>query len=342
MVPEWGLYPLIALTTCATIIASQAVISGLFSVVKQAILLGYLPRMQIRHTSAREMGQIYIPRMNWVLMIGVIFLVVTFQSSGNLAAAYGIAVTGVVMIDSLLAAFVAITIWRWSKPVSIIVFGTLLIVDIFFFSSTLLKIPEGGWFPVLVAGLVFLLVSSWRNGRRVAYAKIYKDALPLKDFLANLDSRHPRVAGTAVFLTADSKRTPKALLYNMKHNKVMHERIIVMRVKIRDVPWVPDMTRVETLTLGHNFHAVTANYGFLDQPNVPRALEQCALHGLEVDTSTVSYFLNRQTLIPSKAPDMGPVQERIYIALSAMAQGATDFFKLPPDQVLELGTQIEI
>lgn len=343
MAPAWALYPLVALSTVATVIASQAVISGLFSVTQQAVSLGFLPRMRILHTSAKAIGQIYVPRMNWLAMIGVIILVLGFGSSENLAHAYGVAVCGVVMVDTILAGFVAVSLWRWRPAISILVFSALFLLDSVFFASTLLKIAEGGWFPLLIAFGLFGLVSTWRHGRDILFNKLYRGALPIRDFLTTgLGPDCPRVPGTAIFMTANAQRVPKALLHNMRHNRVIHERVILMRVKVQDVPWVGVGDRIETENLGRGFFAVTANYGFMDQPDVPQALALLALDGWDIDLSALSYFLSRETLIASHFPDMGPIEEWIFIALSAAAQNATHYFRLPPDRVLELGTQVEI
>lgn len=342
MAPGWALYPLVGLSTCATIIASQAVISGLFSMTQQAISFGYLPRMQILHTSAKEIGQIYVPRMNWLAMIGVIALVLGFGSSEKLANAYGVAVTGAVMVDTVLAAFVASSLWRWHPALSTLVFSALFFLDGIYFSSTLLKIADGGWFPLIIAFAVFAVVTTWRHGRDVLFNKLYRGAAPIEEFVAGLPPDYTRVSGTAVFMTANVWRVPKALLYNMQHNHVLHERAILMRVKIHDVPWINVGDRVEKEELGNGFYTVTANYGFMDSPDVPQALALLALDGWDIDLNTVSYFLSRETLLASNIPDMGPVEEWLFIALSTAAQNATHYFRLPPDRVLELGTQVEI
>lgn len=342
MAPEWALYPLVGLAALATIIASQAVISGLFSLTQQAVSLGFLPRMRIMHTSAKAIGQIYVPRMNWLAMIGVVILVLMFRTSDNLANAYGVAVSGVVMVDTVLASFVAVTLWRWHVGWSVLVFGSLFLMDAAFFSSTLLKIADGGWFPLLIAGCVFGVITTWRHGRNVLFDKLYKNALSTKDFLTSLNPNCPRVPGTAVFMTADNKRVPKALLHNLRYNRVVHERVIVMRVKILDVPWVSVGDRLEVEDLGRNFYSVVAKYGFMDQPDVPQSLALLALDGWDIDLKALSYFLSRETLVASHFPDMGPIEGYVFIALSSAAQNATHYFRIPPDRVLELGTQIEI
>lgn len=342
MAPDWALYPLVGLAALATIIASQAVISGLFSLTQQAVSLGFLPRMRILHTSAKEIGQIYVPRMNWLSMVGVVVLVLMFRTSDNLANAYGVAVCGVVMVDTVLAAFVAVSLWRWRVATSAAVFGTLFVMDAAFFSSTLLKVFDGGWFPLLIASCVFIVVRTWRHGRDVLFSKLYKNALPMKDFLISLNPNCTRVPGTAVFMTADNKRVPKALLHNLRHNRIVHERVIVMRVKVLEVPWVGVGDRLEVEDYGRNFYSVVAKYGFMDQPDVPQSLALLALDGWDIDLKAISYFLSRETLVASHFPDMGVIEGHLFIALSTAAQNATHYFRIPSDRVLELGTQVEI
>lgn len=342
MTPTWGLYPLVGLSAIATVIASQAVISGLFSATQQAVSLGFLPRMRIHHTSAKEIGQIYVPRMNWLAMFGVVALVFMFRTSDNLANAYGVAVCGVVMVDTILAAFVAVASWRWRVGWSLAVFGLLFTMDLAFFSSTLLKIVDGGWFPLLIAAAVFATVATWRHGREILFDKLYKNALPTKDFLVSLNPNCTKVTGTAVFMTADNNRVPKALLHNLRHNRIVHERVIVMQVKVLDVPWVGVGDRLEVEDLGRNFYAVVAKYGFMDQPDVPQSLALLALDGWDIDLKAISYFLSRETLVASHFPDMGTLEWRMFIALSSTSQNATHYFRIPPDRVLELGTQVEI
>ncbi len=343
MAPGWALYPLVALSGLATVIASQAVISGLFSMTQQAVSLGMLPRMRIKHTSAHEIGQIYVPRMNWLAMIGVIALVLMFGSSEKLASAYGVAVTGVVAVDTIIVAFVAIKLWHWHKLLSLLLFCALFVVDIVFFTATAVKIPEGGWFPLLIAFTIFGVIMTWKRGRNILFDRLYKNALSMEDFLVSLNKNCPRVAGTSVFMTTDVWRVPKALLHNLRHNKVVHERVVLMRVKTRDVPWVPVAERLEVKDMGRNFFAVTANYGFMDQPDVPQALALLALDGWDIDLQNVTYFLSRETLVPSGITHgLGPVEERLFIALQSMAENATTYFRIPTERVLELGTRVEI
>ncbi|MEJ0063584.1 MAG: potassium transporter Kup [Alphaproteobacteria bacterium] len=342
MAPPWALYPLIGLSALATIIASQAVISGLFTVTQQAVSLGFLPRMRIRHTSAREIGQVYVSRMNWLAMLGVVALVLGFRSSDNLGHAYGVAVTGLMMVTTIIAGFVAVSLWRWPVIISVAVFGSLLLVDTVFFASTMLKIFDGGWFPIGIAFILCSIVMVWRHGRGVLYDALYKKVLSSREFITSLNENVPRVPGTAIFMTANVERVPKAMLHNLRHNRVLHERIIFMRVKVLDVPWVSIGDRLELEDLGRNFYTVVAKYGFMDQPDVPQALALLALDGWDIDLKAVSYFLSRETLIASHVPTMGPIEEQLFIALSTAAENATHYFRIPPEQVLELGTQIEI
>jgi len=341
--PGWVIYPMVALATAATIIASQAVISGAFSVTRQAVQLGYLPRMEIRHTSEHAIGQIYIPLINWLLLVGVVALVLGFQSSSNLAAAYGIAVTGSMIIDTLLAAVVATLVWRWHP--ALVVAGALvfLIVDVAFFSATALKLVQGGWLPIAVAVMVFTVLSTWKRGRDLLRERLTADSIPLDLFLDNIRQHGPtRVPGTAVFLSSQGKSVPHALLHNLAHNKVLHERVVFLTVRTEDVPHVADTERVEVNDLGDNFYRVIAHYGFKDDPNVPEALEQCAVCGHGLNLLETSFFLSRETLIPTRMPGMAPWRERLFIWMARSAQNAMGFFRLPSNRVIELGTQVEI
>jgi KUP system potassium uptake protein len=341
-VPRWGLVPLVILTTVATIIASQAVISGSYSLARQAIQLGYVPRMEVRHTSATEIGQIYMPRVNWILMVGVIALVVGFESSSGLAGAYGIAVTGTMAATTVLAMIVARRGWQWRGISVALVFGPLLGVDLLFFAATLLKIPYGGWFPLVVAAAGFTVMVTWRRGRSIVYQMLYGEALPLDKFLERLEPTKLRVARTAIFMTNNPNAVPRAMLHNMKHNMVLHERIILMTVIIEDVPHVPLDQRVALERLGKGFFRVTARYGYMEDPNVPQALELCRKHGLATDMMETSFFIGRETMVPSDSTGLPRWQEHLFIALSATALSATAFFSIPAGQVVELGAQVEI
>jgi KUP system potassium uptake protein len=340
--PSWGLIPLVILATIATIIASQAVISGSFSLTRQAIQLDYVPRMEVRHTSATEIGQIYMPRVNWILMTGVLALVLGFGSSNGLAGAYGIAVTGTMSATTILAAIVARYLWNWSWLLVAPLFGSLLAIDLLFFGSTLLKIPSGGWFPLLAGGAAIFIMVTWRRGRRVVYEKLYGEGLKLDSFLARLEASPMRIARTAVYMTADPTVVPRAMLHNMKHNMVLHERNVLMHVIIEDLPHVPAEQRVSVERLGKGFFRLLAHFGYMDDPNVPEALEAARKHGLATDMMQTSFFIGRETLIPSSKPGLPFWQEKLYIGLAATALSATAFFGIPPGQVVELGAQIEI
>jgi KUP system potassium uptake protein len=341
-VPRWGLVPLLILTAVATVIASQAVISGSYSLTRQAVQLGYLPRMEVRHTSATEIGQIYLPRMNWILMVGVIALVVGFQSSNGLAGAYGIAVTGTMSATTVLAMIVARRGWQWRRITVALVFGPLLGIDLLFFAATLLKIPYGGWFPLVAAAAGFTIMVTWRRGRAIVYEMLYGESLPLDKFLERLEPTKVRVGRTAVFMTNDPNSVPRAMLHNMKHNMVLHERIILMTFLTEDVPYVALDQRVTVDRLGKGFFRVTARFGYMDDPNVPQVLELCRKHGLATDMMETSFFIGRETMVPSERTGLPRWQEHLFIALSATALSATAFFSIPAGQVVELGAQIEI
>ena len=343
LAPPWALYPMVVLATWATVIASQAVISGAFSLTRQAIQLGYLPRLEIRHTSEQEIGQVYLPRVNWALMIAIVAVVVGFGSSSELAAAYGIAVVGAMIIDAILACIVAVTLWRWHPVAAGLAFASFLAVDLAFFSSNALKIPAGGWFPIAFAAAVFALMSTWRTGREALFQRLYRGAPSLRSFLASL-ARRPlvRVPGTAVFLTGNPDAVPRALLHNLKHNKVLHERVVVLKVQTEEVPQVPESERVQVEHLGGNFHRVLLRYGFLEHPNVTAALMQCQLGAPEPTYMDTSFFLSRESLIPSDHPDLQPWREQIFMQMANTALDATRYFRLPPDRVVEIGSQVEI
>jgi KUP system potassium uptake protein len=340
--PEWALIPMIGLATAATIIASQAVISGMFSLSQQAIQLGLLPRMNIQHTSETEIGQIYIPRVNWIMMAGVIALVIGFGSSSNIAAAYGIAVTGAMTIDAGLAAIVAALIWKWNKWLAIAVFAGLGLIDVAFFAANALKIPDGGWFPIVMAIGAWFVITTWRRGRAVLYEKLHGTAMPVDLFLSTMREAPLRVAGTAVFMTGDISTVPLALLHNLKHNKVLHERIILLQVLTVDVPRVAEAKRVEVRRLGKGFHAVVVRYGFMEQPDVPAALSRCRVHGLAYDEMQTSFFLGRESLVPATRSTLGRLRQALFIFLSTTALASKIFFRIPPNRAIELGGQVEV
>ncbi|HZX84941.1 MAG TPA: potassium transporter Kup [Reyranella sp.] len=342
LVPQDYVIFLVALATFATVIASQAVITGVFSLTRQAIQLGYLPRMAIQHTSETTIGQIYIPTVNWILMAGVVALVVGFGSSGALAGAYGLAVTGAMLVDAALAMVVAILVWKWRWPVAALVFGLLAIPDLAFFIANALKIPDGGWLPLVVAAFIYFTITTWRLGRRLVATEISEGSLPLRQFLERMERVPDRVAGTAVFLTADATHTPAAFLHNLKHNKVLHERIIILQVETMDVPRVAEAQRVEVERLGKGFHTVIARYGFTEQPDVPEALRACRPHGIAYDEMETSFFLGRETLVPSQHSKLGKWRRDWFISLSHSASATKTFFRIPPNRAIELGNQIQI
>ena len=342
LAPDWALYPMVLLATCATVIASQAVISGVFSLSRQAIQLGYLPRMDIRHTSATEMGQIYIPQINYMLMIGVFIIVMSFRSSSALTHAYGLAVTGAMMIDGLLAAVVARWLWGWNRWLTYALFGAFFLVDAMFFASNTLKIPTGGWFPIVAAGVALTAFIIWNRGREVLVSKLYRDAMPIREFLEHWDRTTERVSGTAVFMSSNPAVVPTAFLHNLKHNHVVHERVVLMKVNFEDVPRATDAQRIEVEKLGKGFHQVIVHYGFMERPDIPRALELCRQFGLSFDLMQTTFFLGRETLIPARRSELRRWQAALFIAMQATALSATRFFRIPANRVVEMGTQVEI
>ncbi len=342
LVPPWAHYPMVILATVATVIASQAVISGVFSITQQAVQLGRLPRMEIRHTSATEYGQIYVPRMNWTLLVGVVLIVLIFRTSNALAAAYGIAVSGVMVIDTFNASIVAANQWNWGIRLAAIVFGVLGLIDLFFFSANTLKVVEGGWLPLLIAGGVFFLMETWRIGRRAHLDKIRSESMPLDLLLARADKNPMRVAGTAIFLAPRGDSVPGALLHNLKHNKVLHERVIICHVATDDTPLVRPSKRIEVKKHGKGFFTVTIHHGFFETPDVPRALEDARAFGIAVDVDTATFFIGHETLVPAERSIFSRWRTRLYILLVANALSPAKFFKLPPNRVVELGTQIAI
>ncbi|HZU87729.1 MAG TPA: potassium transporter Kup [Stellaceae bacterium] len=345
LAPQWGLYPLVGLATVATVIASQAVISGAFSLTRQAIQLGYLPRLQVRHTSPTEIGQVYVPRINAALLLAVIILVLLFQTSDNLGAAYGIAVSGMMVITTGLA-FIYMRGRGWSLAVAVPVFALFALVDLTFFSSNLLKIVQGGWFPIIVAVIVFAIMATWWRGRRRLGELRARDAMPLEQFVDSLKPDRPiRVPGTAVFLTRDLSVVPLALLHALKHYKALHERVVLMHVETRDVPHVPDERRLEIAELGKGFYTLRLRYGFMDQPNAMRALAQCRVQNFRFNLLETSFFIGRERLRPRPQPRRNLFlrwRDRLFILLTNIGLDATEFFRIPPNRVVELGGQVEI
>jgi KUP system potassium uptake protein len=343
MAPAWALYPLIGLATAATVIASQAVISGTYSLTRQAIQLGYCPRLEVTHTSESEIGQIYMPWINWALLLAVIGLVVGFGSSSNLAGAYGVAVTGMLTIDTVLAFYVITKLWKWSKWLAVPLLALFLSVDLAFFGANAVKLLHGGWFPFLVATVLFTLFATWRRGRTLLMRRLAPGAIAVEPFIQSI-SLHPpaRVPGTAVFLTAATEGVPHALLHNLNHNKVLHERIVLLTVQSMDIPHVGDEERLEVEGLAPDFYRVIVKYGFKDTPDVPEALALAKNHGLEFNMMETSFFLSRQTLVPTTGEGMALWREKLFAAMARNASSATVFFNIPANRVVELGTRIEI
>jgi len=343
MAPSWALIPLIVLATAAAVIASQAVISGAFSVTRQAIQLNLLPRMAILHTSAKAAGQIYVPFVNWMLFILVCILIVGFKSSSNLAAAYGVAVTATMLIDTALVLVVMRILWRWKSWAVVALGAQFFAVDIALFSSNATKIPHGGWFPLAVACVLFVLLTTWMRGRHALNECAESGGLEIKDFI-NGTGDVTRVPGTAVFMTATGNGVPTALLHNLKHNKVLHDRVVLLTVQTEDIPTVPESTRVELNMLEHGFYRLTLHFGFMDNQDVPKALQLCAARGLTFNEMETSYFLNRETLLPAKhASKLLPRWRAVLFGwMLRNATTAMQFFGLPPNRVVELGRQVEL
>ena len=343
LAPGWALLPVVVLATCATVIASQAVISGAFSLTRQAIQMGYCPRLTITHTSEGHIGQIYIPFVNWTLFGAVMLLVVGFQSSSNLAAAYGIAVTMALTIDSLLIYVVLTRLWRWNRWLALAIVGPLLTVDLLFLASNALKIPEGGWFPIAIGAAAFTLLTTWKRGRAILRQRLMQETMSIDLFLTSIaESPPPRVPGTAVFLTSTEGRVPHALLHNLKHNKVLHERVVLLTLKTRDIPRVARADRMKIQALACNFHQIEAHYGFMEDQDIPALLEECGRRGMHFDMMDTSFFASRETLIPSVAPGMALWREKLFVSMSKNATKATEYFRIPTNRVVELGTQVEL
>ena len=342
LAPEQLRLPLVILATMATVIASQAVISGAFSVTQQAIQLGFIPRLRITHTSASAAGQIHIPVINWALMWMVMLLVVTFQSSSNLAAAYGIAVTGAMLIDTCLLAVVLFSLWKWNKAIAVFLLAIFFLVDLAYFGANMTKVPDGGWFPLLVGVIAFTLLTTWAKGRKLMIERMREAAMPIKIFISSAANSATRVPGTAVFMTSTPDGVPHALLHNLKHNKVLHERVILLTVKIADEPFVEQETRCKLEDLGQGFHRLVIRYGFMQEPDMPAALVRLTGCGPEFKMMDTSFFLARQTLITSSRPGMAIWREKLFAWMLRNAESAMEFFRLPTNRVVELGSQVEI
>jgi KUP system potassium uptake protein len=343
LAPSWALLPLVGLSTAAAIIASQALISGSFSLTRQAIQLGLAPRLEVEHTSAREIGQIYVPQVNWALMVATVLMVVGFGSSGAMASAYGIAVTLTMIITVLLLFVVMTERWRWPKPAAAAVMTLFLIIDGAFFGANALKILQGGWVTLAVALLVFTLMTTWKTGRRLVAERLTARAMPLSEFIATVEAMQPmRVPGTAVFMTAQPTGTPPALAHNLQYNKVLHQHVVVLMVTTAQQPYVPSAERVSVEPLGHELFYVRVQYGFMEDPDVPQALEQARQQGLVLDSDDLTYFLGRETIIVSRRKGMAIWRERLFVLMARNAMRATAFFRLPPERVVELGVQVEM
>ena len=343
LAPDWALYPMVGLATLATVIASQAVISGVFSVTRQATQLGFMPRMDIVHTSAREIGQIYVPMMNWAMLLGIVALILGFQTSGNLAAAYGIAVTGTMAIDTILAFVVVRGMWKWGWPATLLGMLFFLTVDLAFFSANAIKIFQGGWFPLAIGVLMFTLMTTWKRGRQILGERQQESSIALMPFLTGIAAHPPiRVPGTAVFLTTNLEGVPHAMLHNLVHNKVIHETVILLSVKTLDVPWVPEEERVKVVAVGNEFYLVTVFYGFKDEPDIPLALQSVKIHDAGFNMLETSFFLSRETLIATDMPGMALWREKLFVNMARNGSSATAFFHIPTNRVIELGTQVEL
>jgi KUP system potassium uptake protein len=334
--------PLVILATFATIIASQAVISGAFSVTQQAMQLGFIPRLRIQHTSERAVGQIYIPVINWSLMVMVILLVLFFQNSSNLAAAYGIAVTGAMFIDTCLLTVLLFSLWRWRPWFAVPLLALFFLVDIAYFGANLTKVPDGGWFPLLVGFIAFTMLTTWAKGRKLMIQRMDEGAIPVPIFIKSATNSATRVPGTAVFMTTSADGIPHSLLHNLKHNKVLHERVLLLTVRIEDVPYVEEQERFRLEDLGQGFFRLVVRYGFMQETDVPAALAKVESCGPEFKMMDTSFFLARQTLITSPKPGMAVWRERLFAWMLRNAESAMEFFKLPPNRVVELGSQVEI
>jgi KUP system potassium uptake protein len=343
LAPDWALFPLVALATAAAIIASQALISGAFSLTRQAVQLGYCPRLDIEHTSSLEIGQVYVPQVNWGLMVSTIAIVIGFGSSSALAAAYGIAVTLTMVITAVLLYVVMTERWQWPAALAVTVTGMFLMIDIAFFGANVLKITHGGWLPLVIGAVLFTLMTTWKTGRQLVAQRLTARAIPLDDFMTRMAEKPPaRVPGTAVFMTAQPRGTPPALAHNLRYNKVLHEHVITLMVTTEPVPHVSADEHIAVRALGKGVFDVVVRYRFMDDPDVPKALARACTFGLALDEEDVTYFLGRETLIVTRAPGMTMWRERLFVLMARNAVRATAYFRLPPERVVELGVQVEI
>ncbi len=341
--PDWALLPMVALATAATVIASQAVITGAYSLTRQAIQLGLLPRLEIRHTSETQAGQIYMPRVNTLLLVGVLLLVALFRSSSSLASAYGIAVTGTMVVTAMMAFIVIWKSWKWPPWLAAALIAPFLLIDLIFLGANLLKVFEGGWMPLALGGLVMLVMYTWRRGSRLLFDKTRKQETPLRGLVAMLEKKPPvQVPGTAVFLTSDPTSAPTALMHSLKHYKVLHEKNVILTVETADTPTVKPEDRVQIEQIGESFSCVTLHFGYMETPNVPKALAIARKLGWQFDIMSTSFFLSRRALRPAAKSGMPRWQDRLFIQLARGANDATDYFQIPTGRVVEIGTQVAV
>jgi KUP system potassium uptake protein len=343
LAPEWAVYPMVVLATFATVIASQAVISGAFSLTFQALQLGFLPRMRILHTSEQERGQIYIPQLNWILCISTIALVFGFSSASNLASAYGIAVTTTMVITTVLLSVAMVKLWKWSLPVTILVTSFFLIIDLAFWGANILKIFQGGWVPLAIGAIIYILMTTWNSGRRNLLEKIHQQTMSLENFITEILSiRMIAIPGTAIYMSSNAKGTPPPLILNIKHNRLLHKQIVILTIKFHKVPHIRTEERIQIEQPTEGFYRVIAHYGFMDVTNIQQILELLESRGIKLKIERTTFFLGRETLIPGKEKGLGVLSDKLFILMSNNAQRATDFFNIPPNRVFEVGTQVEL
>ncbi len=343
LAPSWAVVPLVILSTIAAIVASQALISGVFSLARQAIQLGFFPRLQIIHTSAEEIGQVYVPFINWHLLVATLLVVYHFENSSNLSGAYGLAVAAMMIITSILALIVARRIWGWARPVVLIIGIGLFTLDFSFLISTFQKFLDGGWFPIFVAVGLYTVMSTWKLGRQILIERLAEKALPLDQFLKDVKEHNIlRVPGTAIFMTGDPNGTPLALIHNVKHNKVIHQRVIFMTARTEETPYVPLEKRIEISEIGPEIYRVLIHYGFQETPNIKKIMKYCEWKGLKIDLEETAFFVGRETLIPTRRPGMALWRERLFILMSKNAQRAASYFRIPSDKVVEVGIQVDL
>jgi len=343
LAPEWALFPLVGIATAAAIIASQALISGAFSLTQQAIQLGYAPRLNIEHTSSHEIGQVYVPQVNFALMVSTVLIVIGFGSSSALAAAYGIAVTMTMVITAVLLHVIAVDRWRWPPALALTITCAFLAIDLTFFGANLLKLFQGGWLPILIGAGIFTGMTTWKTGRRVVAERLMARAIPIDHFLTAITAAPPiRVPGTAVFMTAQPRGIPPALAHNLRHNKMLHERVVLLTVTTAPVPHVADDHRITTDTIGLGIYSIRLVYGFMEDPHVPNALRVASAAGLDIDTKDITYFLGRETILVTGRRGMARWREKLFVLMTRNAVAATTFFRLPAERVVELGVQVEI